>query len=98
MHSQPPFFGRTQELQLLDRLWRSTRPELLVLYGRPRVGKRRLLSEGISDASPRVLSWSAAMAPALSSPVPDPLRSFSQAVANFEQPGSSVSAGFTYAS
>ena len=39
------FLNRTTELELLDRLWASGRAELLVLYGRRRVGKTELLSQ-----------------------------------------------------
>lgn len=38
-----PFINRETELAALESLWRSARPELLVLYGRRRVGKTELL-------------------------------------------------------
>ena len=37
------FVGREAELQLLDRLWARSDATLLILYGRRRVGKTRLL-------------------------------------------------------
>jgi AAA+ ATPase superfamily predicted ATPase len=41
----PLFVGRTSELKLLDDLYASSKSEFLVLYGRRRVGKTRLLTE-----------------------------------------------------
>src|SRR5574337_1798930 len=38
-----PFINRETELAAFESLWRSARPELLVLYGRRRVGKTELL-------------------------------------------------------
>ena len=38
-----PFVGRERELILLQRLWESQRPELMILYGRRRVGKPQRL-------------------------------------------------------
>jgi uncharacterized protein len=43
----PSFVGRTAELSLLDELYASRKSEFLVLYGRRRVGKTRLLTEWI---------------------------------------------------
>jgi hypothetical protein len=45
-----PFSGRTQELKLLNRLWKSSSAELLILYGRRRVGKTRMLTHGQSES------------------------------------------------
>jgi hypothetical protein len=39
------FINREAELAALERLWRSPRPELLVVYGRRRVGKTELLRQ-----------------------------------------------------
>lgn len=88
----PPFVGRRQELQLLDRLWNDQRARLLILYGRRRVGKTRLVTEWIRRTGSRMLYWCA-----------DPdsraahLRSFSQAVFRFAFPGAPVPGTFTYA-
>jgi len=43
-----PFVGRTAELNLLDELYASSKSEFLVLYGRRRVGKTRLLTEWLT--------------------------------------------------
>lgn len=48
MMEQPPFVGRTAELQLFDDLYASNKSEFLVLYGRRRVGKTRLLTEWLT--------------------------------------------------
>lgn len=37
------FIGREQELAVLDRLWQSERAELMILYGRRRMGKTALI-------------------------------------------------------
>jgi uncharacterized protein len=42
------FVGRTLELNLLDNLYASSKSEFLVLYGRRRVGKTRLLTEWLT--------------------------------------------------
>ncbi len=42
------FVGRTPELNLLDELYASSKSEFLVLYGRRRVGKTRLLTEWLT--------------------------------------------------
>ena len=42
------FVGRTSELHLLDELYTSSKSEFLVLYGRRRVGKTRLLTEWLT--------------------------------------------------
>lgn len=39
-----PFIGRTKELELLEKRYRSSKAELLVVYGRRRVGKTKLLT------------------------------------------------------
>jgi AAA+ ATPase superfamily predicted ATPase len=42
------FVGRASELNLLDELYASSKSEFLVLYGRRRVGKTRLLTEWLT--------------------------------------------------
>ena len=88
---KPSFVGRETELLLLDRLWARPEATLLILYGRRRVGKTRLLTywlrqgdageTGQEQAARRVLYWVAEPSSAR-----DQLRSFSQAVYNFAVP------------
>ena len=72
---QSLFVGRKRELQLLDNLWASSNAELLILYGRRRVGKTRLLTHWLDKTQPRLIFWVAEPTSHL-----DQLRSFSQAV------------------
>ena len=96
------FMGREAELNLLDRLWARPNATLLILYGRRRVGKTRLLTYWLQQAGAdesgqpqpgrRVLYWVAEPSSAL-----DQLRSFSQAIYNFANPNAPAPADFTYA-
>lgn len=56
--SRNVFVNRTGELALLDRAWSSKRGEFLVLYGRRRVGKSRLLAH-FADRGHRHLIYEA---------------------------------------
>ncbi len=91
------FVGREAELNLLDRLWARPDAALLILYGRRRVGKTRLLTTWLqqqpASGQPgrRVLYWVAEPSSAL-----DQLRSFSQAIYNFAHPDSPAPPDFTY--
>ena len=99
---KPSFVGREAELLLLDRLWARPDATLLILYGRRRVGKTRLLTywlrqgdageTGQEQAARRVLYWVAEPSSAR-----DQLRSFSQAVYNFANPQAPAPEDFTYA-
>lgn len=86
------FVGRTQELEVLDALWRRDGAQLLVLYGRRRVGKTALLTHWLQTRQAHVLYWSAAPTSAAAQ-----LRSFSQAVYNFANPELPAPASFSYA-
>ncbi len=96
------FVGRSAELDLLNRLWERPGATLLILYGRRRVGKTRLLTQWLQQAGAnqgdasqsgrRVLYWVAEPSSAL-----DQLRSFSQAVYNFANPAAPAPLNFTYA-
>jgi hypothetical protein len=88
-----PFIGRKRELELLQQAWESKRPELLILYGRRRVGKTRLLTHWIQTSQARALYWVAEPTSAF-----DQLRSFSQALYNFANPGLPAPENFSYAS
>lgn len=87
------FVGRATELRLLDRLWARANATLLILYGRRRVGKTRLLTYWLQQEPRRALYWVAEPSSAL-----DQLRSFSQALYNFANPSMLAPAEFTYAS
>lgn len=86
------FLDRKRELELLDQLWNSSHAEFLILYGRRRVGKTALLSEWIQRSLQRVLYWVASPNSAATQ-----LRSFSQAIYNFSNPGALAPDTFTYA-
>lgn len=78
---QTSFVGRKDELAVMDRAWTSNRAELIILYGRRRVGKTRLLTHWIKQHEQDGLYWMAEATSAF-----DQLRSFSQALADFEDP------------
>ena len=88
------FIGRQEELRLFDRLWQSQDAELVILYGRRRVGKTRLLTHWINQhQQPRPgMYWMAEPTSAV-----DQLRSFSQALANYADPEEPAPLDFTYA-
>lgn len=93
-----PFVGRSAELKLLSELALSPGAALLILYGRRRIGKTRLLTHWIASSGARALYWVAEPTSSL-----DQLRSFSQALYNFANPGAHApdvptERGFTYAS
>jgi len=58
------FIGRTQELSRLRKEFSLTRPSLLVVYGRRRIGKSALLREAAKDR-PHVLYQATRVTPAL---------------------------------
>ncbi|MEM9773311.1 MAG: ATP-binding protein [Chloroflexota bacterium] len=86
------FTGRTREIKQLDRLWNQSQATMLVLYGRRRVGKTRLITHWIKDRQKRALYWVAEPSSAT-----DQLRSFSQAIYNFEKRGEPAPDDFTFA-
>ncbi|MCA9962290.1 MAG: ATP-binding protein [Anaerolineales bacterium] len=86
------FIGRHKELALIDRTWESPQAALMVLYGRRRVGKTRLLTHWMKRHADHGLYWMAEATSAY-----DQLRSFSQALANFADPESIAPLDFTYA-
>jgi AAA+ ATPase superfamily predicted ATPase len=87
------FYGRQNEMEILDGLWASSKEEFLILYGRRRVGKTALLVEWIRRTGNRALYWVASP-----TSVSAQLRSFSHAVYNFENSGATSPENFTYAS
>ncbi|MCZ7666840.1 MAG: ATP-binding protein [Chloroflexi bacterium] len=86
------FRGRVAELKLMDSLWDAPEATLLILYGRRRVGKTRLLIHWLNECSDRGIYWVAEPSSALHQ-----LRSFSQAIYNFSHPGMPAPQDFTYA-
>lgn len=86
------FKGRRAELRLLDSLWNSSKAALLILYGRRRVGKTRLLTHWLGGHPGQSLYWVAEPTAAL-----DQLRSFSQAIYDFANPDNPAPLDFTYA-
>lgn len=89
----PEFKGRQRELTSLDELWAAPEASFLVLYGRRRVGKTRLLTHWLKHSSARGFYWVAEPTSSL-----DQLRSFSQALYNYANPSAPAPADFTYAS
>lgn len=88
---QTTFIGRRSQLEAMDRAWESPQAELMILYGRRRVGKTRLLTHWIKNHGTAGLYWMAEASSAL-----DQLRSFSQALADFETPGIEPPPDLTY--
>lgn len=87
------FVGRSRELEVLDNLWDSDQARLLILYGRRRVGKTRLLTHWLQTQEKHGLYWVAEPASALTQ-----LRSFSQALMSFIDPEADVPTDFTFSS
>jgi AAA+ ATPase superfamily predicted ATPase len=87
------FVGRSRELEVLDRLWQSPNAALLILYGRRRVGKTRLLTHWLREKPGQGLYWVAEPTSSLSQ-----LRSFSQAIMSFMDPEADIPPDFTFAS
>ena len=47
-----PFIARERELAVLQNEWDSKQSKMLILYGRRRVGKTRLITYWIDSAAP----------------------------------------------
>ena len=87
------FVDREWELKTLDQMWTAGEARFLVLYGRRRIGKTRLLTHWLSSRSPHALYWVAK--PASSASL---LRDFSQSFWRHTHPGQAVDPGFSYPS
>jgi AAA+ ATPase superfamily predicted ATPase len=85
-----PFIARERELKLLQDQWQSPNARLMILYGRRRVGKTRLVTHWIETSGVRAFYWVADPTSSL-----DQLASFSQALTNFEGLGTAPD-NFTY--
>jgi len=87
------FVGRHRELELLDDLWQSDDATMIILSGRRRVGKTRLLTHWLQQHHPDDgMYWMAEPTSAA-----DQLRSFSQAFLGFVDQETPVPPDFTYA-
>lgn len=93
MTKRTAFVGRRREIQLLRDMWAAEKAQLLILYGRRRVGKTRLITHWMASAQPRALYWVAEPTSTL-----DQLRSFSQTIYNFSDPVEPAPETFHYAS
>lgn len=93
MDSRADFVGRKAELDLLNSLWAAERASLIILYGRRRVGKTRLLTHWLKNQG--VDSGFYWMAEATSPH--DQLRSFTQAFTAFEDPELDIHKDLTFA-
>ena len=88
------FIGRTTELQTLTTYQQRNESALLIVYGRRRVGKTRLLTHWLQTKSiSHALYWVAQPDSATAQ-----LRQFSQALYRFEHPEGSLLADFSYQS
>jgi len=87
------FVGRHKELNDLNQLAAEPDAQFLILYGRRRVGKTRLLIHWAEQSGYRYIYW---VANRLSSTLQ--LQSFSQAIHNANHPDTPVSNGFSYSS
>lgn len=78
---------------MLNTLWQSSKATLLILYGRRRVGKTRLLTHWLQSHPQSGLYWVAEPSSALTQ-----IRSFSQALMNFIDPEADIPHDFTFTS
>jgi AAA+ ATPase superfamily predicted ATPase len=85
------FQGRDAELTQLHRLWTKNGAQLLILYGRRRIGKTALIKEWVSNSGTNSLYWMAR-----TSPPEIQLRQFSQAIYNFANPQLHAPEDFSY--
>ena len=85
------FIGRSHELGELERLHKSQKAEFLILYGRRRIGKTRLITHWMETAKPRAFFWVAEPTSSV-----EQLRSFSQALYRFESPQSQPPIDMSY--
>ncbi|MEM7538958.1 MAG: ATP-binding protein [Chloroflexota bacterium] len=87
------FVAREMELNLLDDLHRRPSAQFLIVYGRRRIGKTRLLNEWAERLSGRYLYWGATQTSRVNQ-----LRRFSQALWQFMNPDAAIDPAFSYAS
>ncbi len=87
------FVDRNMELGLLGELNGRAGAQLVVLYGRRRIGKTRLLSHWLGQQHAHHFYWMATQ-----TSTTNQLRGFSQALLSFLQPGVRLDPTFSYAS
>jgi len=87
------FYDRQRELALLDNLYTRPGGQMLVLYGRRRVGKTALVAHWLENRQHPALYWTADRTSAGAQ-----LRSLSRAIQNYLSPDQPVPADFTYGS
>lgn len=87
------FTGREAELEAIDRHWAADEARFLVLYGRRRIGKTRLLTHWLETRDAHGLYWVAKPAPSATL-----LRNFSQALYRHMRPDTEVDPEFSYPS
>ncbi len=88
-----PFYDRKRELAILDDLYKRTAGQMLVLYGRRRIGKTALLTHWINQRKHPALFWTADRTGAANQ-----LRTFSQLLQRLIAPHSTIPPEFTYTS
>lgn len=89
------FFGRTKELTLLENIHQRTGAQLMILYGRRRIGKTALIEQWTQNNLEErdYLYWMATQ-----TSTANQLRDFSQTILRFIEPDAPISPTFSYES
>ncbi|MCA9973514.1 MAG: ATP-binding protein [Anaerolineales bacterium] len=87
------FVARERELQLLTDLYQRAGAQFLILYGRRRIGKTRLITYWGDGLQTPYFYWMATQTSAANQ-----LRNFSQALFQFLNPAAAIDATFSYVS
>ncbi|MCP4417429.1 MAG: ATP-binding protein [Chloroflexi bacterium] len=87
------FIGREMELGLLDDLYHRPGAQFLIMYGRRRIGKTRLLTQWGGGLDEPYLYWMASQTSAINQ-----LRQFSQTLFQFLNPGVAIDPTFSFVS
>jgi len=89
------FFGRTKELALLENIHQRAGAQLLILYGRRRIGKTALIEQWTQNrlAERDYVYWMATQ-----TSTANQLRDFSQTILRFIEPDALISPTFSYES
>jgi hypothetical protein len=87
------FVGRNLELGLLDEVYRRRGAQFLILYGRRRIGKTRLITHWSRGLDEPTFYWMATQTSAANQ-----LRGLSQALFQFLNPGVTIEPTFSYTS